>query len=184
MTRSPSLWPTIVASALSTALLLPFSCAGLSNGFDGVAGSGDDVASGDERERPATCEAGVCPQDTVAVDACTPLRERTCGACAASASCEAATLLARYEPERCADALVDEQRFPTCTARPCDGLMKQVCGDTTPTEACRANPGCGPAEVLYERATSPLSTTDEIAQAEASCAKALTDDAVFAPCGA
>ena len=70
----------------------------------------------------AVSKKGVVPQAYVSRDE-------------ASAACEAATLLSRYEPERCTAALDDEQKFPACTARPCEGLMARVCGGTTPTEA-------------------------------------------------
>ena len=184
MTRSPFLLSAIVASALSTGLLLPFSCAqtGGDLRFGADPGSGDDVTpEADETAAPG-CTDAACAEADAGVADCAPLLARTCGGCADSASCEAATLLSRYEPQRCAAALIDEQTFPTCTARSCDGLMERVCGGTTPTDACLTNPGCGPAQVLYERATSASSSTAESAQAEASCAAALTDDAVFAPC--
>ena len=182
MTRSPYLVSLIVASALSTGLLLPFACGGIRGPTFGSAGSDDD----DREVVPSLDEAAPCSGDEC-LDAraadCATLVARTCGGCTVSAACKAATLLSTYEPEGCAGALLDEQTFPTCTARPCVGLMERVCGGTTPTEACASTPGCAPARVLYERSTSPSSTTAEIEQADASCAAALTDDAVFAPCG-
>lgn len=183
MTRSPYLVSLIVASALSTGVLLPFSCARAADGFDGVGASGDEPEPPGVQGTNDPCVDVACVEAGARTDDCAPLVARTCGGCADSASCEAATLLSRYEPERCTAALVDEQKFPTCTARPCDALMTRVCGGTTPTAECASNPGCDPARVLYERSTSPSSTTAAIQQADASCAAALTDDAVFAPCG-
>jgi hypothetical protein len=177
MTRSSFFVPTIVVSALVTGLLLPFACAGgaLPPGFGSAPSDDDDDGDVDPNGTPVA-------RADASVEDCPALLVRTCGGCTESASCEAATLLARYEPARCTAALDDEQKFPECTARQCEGLMLRVCGATTPTEACASNPGCGPATVLYERSTSSSSSTAEIEQADASCAAALTDDAVFAPC--
>lgn len=184
MNRSPLLVSAIVASALSTGVLLPFSCSADDRAllFGELGDSGDDAAPPGGGQEPNRCDDEGCADAGAEADDCAPLVERTCGACADSAACEAATLLARHERDRCTEALFDERRFPTCTERPCERLMERVCGGDPPTEACVTNPGCGPAQVLFERSRSSTSR-DEIDQADASCAAALTDDAVFAPCG-
>jgi hypothetical protein len=145
-------------------------------------GEGEGEGVGESNSNGTRDDPSVCATCDGAVDPCQVLVERACGACADSAGCEAARLVARYEPERCPTALADERRFPPCTASPCDELMTRVCGGTTPTPACSANPGCGPAQVLYTRATAEQATAADIEQAEASCSSALADDAVFAPC--
>lgn len=182
MTRPGLFASTIVASALCAGLLVPFACGEDFTGTRFGFYPDDDDGIGSASEPAPPC-AELCDGEGENVtDGCEDLIARTCGGCAESTACEAATLLARYEPARCRAALDDELKFPACTARPCEGLMKRVCGDTTPTAACAANPGCAPATVLYERSTSTSSSTAEIAQADASCAAALSDDAVFAPC--
>jgi hypothetical protein len=182
MTRPALFVSTIAASALCAGLLVPFACG---DGFTGTRFGfypDDDTGVGSTSDPTLPCAEPCRAEGEAGDDGCADLIARTCGGCAESTACEAATLLARYEPARCWAALDDELKFPACTARPCEGLMKRVCGDTTPTAACAASPGCAPATVLYERSTSTSSSTAEIAQAEASCAAALSDDAVFAPC--
>jgi hypothetical protein len=186
MKRVSSVMPAIVVSALFTGLAVPFACAGSdSSFFDEDFGSGDEDVSppaGTDNNNEAGCVGADCPLQNVDSFDCGPLLQRTCGECADSPACEAATLVARYEPQRCSEAMSDERRFPGCTARACDELMRRVCGGPTPTEACASNPGCGPAEVLFKRSQVSESTA-KVEQAEASCASALTDDVVFAPCG-
>jgi hypothetical protein len=179
---SRALSVSILASALVALVGGFLACDGALRG-DAVALSGDD--SGDEQETntrspPSTCDGGVCAEGS---NACPELVARTCGGCADSAACAAATLLARYEPDGCGAALVDEQTYPACTQSACAALMERVCGGEPPAPACVDNPGCGPARVLWQRATDRSATTESIAAAEASCAAALTDAAVFAACG-
>lgn len=157
-------------------VIVPACSASLSaSGAEGE-GEGEREAAG---AGESICDAGC---SDAAADACARVVARSCGACEGSAGCEAATLLARYEPDRCEGALADERRFPPCAVTTCAALMERVCGGTTPSQACAANPGCAPGQVLYERATASDSTADEVARAESSCARALTDAALFAPC--
>jgi hypothetical protein len=149
-----------------------------------LAGNGD-VPSDKPTEAPDPAkDCDPCPADGLGNQdrVCAGLLARTCVGCEKSPSCAAATLLAQYESERCLEAEQDEQTFPSCTASACSELMNRVCGGTAPREECADNPGCPPATVLWGRATSSEATTAEIAAALSSCATALTDESVFAPC--
>jgi hypothetical protein len=151
------------------------ACSEAGGVFDHSSGSDGD----DDKEVEAVCAEPPClpaPPD------CGPLLARTCSGCATSTACIAATLLANHEPEQCAAAFTDERTFPSCTESACVALMERVCGGVPAQPACVDNPGCGPAQALWERSTVGDATTDEIVAAEASCADALTDEAVFAAC--
>ncbi|MBM4279247.1 MAG: hypothetical protein FJ137_00315 [Deltaproteobacteria bacterium] len=180
---SRALSASILASAALVLVASSVACA-VALRADGVGlypdASGDDSGELASRALEPPCDGWGCGETA---DVCPALLARTCGGCAESAACAAATLLARYEPDGCAAALADEQTYPACTLSSCATLMKRVCGGAPPTAACVDNPGCGPAQVLSQRATDPAAATDAIAAAEASCAAALTDAAVFAACG-
>ena len=126
-------------------------------------------------------DAGVeCAPAIDAAQACEALVAQTCGeTCGESPGCAAATLLQRYEPERCAEALADSQTFPTCELGNCDTLVAKVCGDDV---QCLDAPGCAPALELQTRATDPDAEQVELEQAAAECLQALEDDVIFASC--
>jgi hypothetical protein len=177
MTSSRALLLSIVGSTVFGFLAVPCACA--TDGVDITLSSESDDDEEDSGTVFRDCEAPRCDEHE---HVCEMLVERTCGGCPESAACAAATLLSRHEPEGCAAALGDERTYPACTESACAALMDVVCGGVPPTASCAQNPGCAPAQALWERATSPDGTTQEIAAAEASCAAALTDNDVFAPC--
>jgi len=163
-----------------------------------VAACADSV--GDSFEPPAEvpCEgaegvvdAGFCPAelaadgdldggpgDTPRGDACPGLLLATCGInneCAEDPGCVAADLLARFEPERCAEAAADPRSFPVCALGNCELLASRVCGGDAPA-ACEEAPACAPARELERRADGGD------ASADASCAQALADETLFPAC--
>lgn len=126
-------------------------------------------------------------QEAAARASCDALLAKTCGAtdgprCDDGPACTAAGLLAVHEPGRCEAALSDESAYPPCTASACDSLVARVCGGDPPSDACADAPGCDPALRLQERATDPSSSAAEREDAQASCAQALEDTDIFAPC--
>jgi hypothetical protein len=174
-------WMFVVVVAAAAAVFAIGPACAATNAFGvGSEGEGEGETESATRQPPGLCPTEPCSQD--ALDVCVELVARSCGACADSAGCEAASLLARHEPERCADALADERRFPPCVASACDALMTRVCGGAPPSPSCANHPACGPASVLHARATGAGRGADDIARAEASCAAALTDEQLFSPC--
>jgi hypothetical protein len=149
----------------------------------GLQGSPDFLTDGGEDRE--TCEAGPCPA-LGEVEACAALVTASCGGedggprCDDAPGCEAATLLARYEGERCVDAIDDDVRFPDCTDTSCGVLVARVCGADS---ACRDAPGCDPAQQLLARSVSADAGEVDRRDALDSCAAALQDEDVFAPCG-
>ncbi len=179
---------TLVAGALTGCLA---DGAGLSDELDGgfapcdggFAGNGDAVVvDAGECAVPLDSvfdgegEGAQVPEDNAAV--CAALVAKACGdagECADDGSCAAADLTARFEPENCDEGLADNATFPACTAGSCDRLVEKVCGPAP--QACAEAPGCGPATTLSAR------SDDGDASAEASCGSALSDEALFPPCG-
>lgn len=164
-------------------LLLATACLGLPDAppllLDGGADAGAD---GDGCVPDAGPSDGGCALIGEA-EACASLLAATCGeTCAESPGCAAASLLGRYEPARCADALTDTQTFPVCQLGNCDALVAQACGGDPPLDACIDAPGCGPALDLKARASDADASQAEIDEAKASCLQALEDEVVFAPC--
>jgi hypothetical protein len=121
---------------------------------------GDNNAAGDEVDP-------LCVQ--VLTQSCGPS-----GECERDPGCVAATLLARFEPHRCAEAAADPRSFPPCTLGACQRLTSRVCG--APPSLCESAPACAPARELLRRAEAGD------VDAEASCAQALTDEVVFPAC--
>lgn len=162
------------ALLLSVILCLP----GCSASSDRVGGAGDgdgpDAGAQDAGLFPGEGEGEGGPQ-------CARLVAATCGeTCQESPACAAATLLAQYDPGRCAAALEDTQTFPHCGQGNCETLTNKVCGASG---ACRDAPGCTTAEVLLQRERSPDATQQQVEEASTACRQALEDEVVFAPCG-
>ncbi len=191
-TTGPSTAGTRAVLVAGLALLLGAA------GCPGVDAPGDGGAFGAPPERDVDvdvdvdagadaldCDGGMCVGNFDA-EACAALVVSSCGGdggarCDDSAGCQAATLLARYEGERCAAALSDDQRFPDCEDTACAVLVARVCGGAG---ACADAPGCDPAQRLFLRSVSADAGDADRRDALASCAAALEDADVFAPCGA
>jgi hypothetical protein len=128
-------------------------------------------------------DAGVREEDNSAIGGeditvCGQLRSQSCGPsgeCERDPGCVAATLLARFEPQRCAEAAADPRSFPPCSLGPCQLLTSRVCGGAPPA-LCESAPACAPARELLRRAEAGDP------DAAASCAQALTDEVVFPVC--
>lgn len=137
-------------------------------GFCDSEGVGIDRGlDGGENENPADAE-----------QACAALRLSTCGQsneCERDPGCVAADLVARFEPERCAESAGDARSFPACALGNCTVLASRVCGVGSPG-ACEDAPGCDPARELARRADSGDVSADT------SCAQALADEALFPSC--
>ncbi len=162
-----------------SSLVLISLCVGCLVRTDGSACDPDAGDAGDcqelnpEADRSDGGDGGV---GSPAVDDCTVLLSKACGVaneCAADPGCQAASLVTRFEPERCASALSDNRGYPTCAAGSCDELVAKVCGSTN---ACDADAACEPATVLRERAD------DGDVSAANSCGQALADELVFPRC--
>ena len=172
-------------SLLAAVVAAPFGCATAPNTNLGDEGEGEGEGEGDPATGNSRCDdvSNPCSLDQTALASCTSLIDLTCGtSCTESPSCNAAHLLFRHEPESCADALNHPLTYAPCVVSTCETLMNKVCGGTTPSDGCASNPGCGPATTLYQRTTSGASSAAQVSEAEASCASALSDESVFAPC--
>lgn len=140
----------------------------------------------------AGVDAGFCDPTELATDgpdgggqleqddiACAALRVSACGEndeCLRDPGCVAADLVARFEPERCAEAAGDARSFPPCELGNCTVLTDRVCG-LGEAGACEDAPACAPARELARRADGGDVSAD------ASCAQALADEALFPSCG-
>ena len=142
------------------------------------AGEGVIDAGFCEEERATEGEVDGGADDTPRGLACPGLLEATCGLnneCAQDPGCVAADLLARFEPDRCAEAAADPRSFPPCALGNCELLANAVCGGDAPA-ACEDAPACAPARELQRRAG------EGDASADASCAQALADETLFPAC--
>jgi hypothetical protein len=146
---------------------------------EGVADAGFCVERvGDGGEGESDAPDGGTPNPANFEAECAALVEATCGesdACTDDPGCVAAELLARFEPERCPDALGDARSFPPCSLGTCVVLAAKVCGGAPPA-ACEDAPACAPVRALEARAD------DGDVSANESCASALADEVLFPPC--
>lgn len=151
---------------------------------DSVPQFGDTVGrdSGDAPGESAGPEASF---DGVAGDPrCEELVIASCEpSCEEDPSCEAAQLLREFAPSRCAAALDDEQRYPSCRPGTCAELVARVCGAPTAEGgyACADDPGCGAALQLLARAEAAPAPAEED-EANLACLQASADEALFRDC--
>lgn len=179
-----SVWSAARAASLTLLLAAVFACTGVRLGdglvppevpceaVEGVADAGFCTP-----ELGAEVDDGGEGESTRG-DACPGLLVTTCGVndeCREDPGCVAADLLARFEPEGCAEAAADPRSFPPCALGNCAVLASRVCGGEAPA-ACEEAPGCAPARELQRRAD------DGDASADAACAQALADETLFPAC--
>jgi hypothetical protein len=180
---SRTLWFCAVFPQALLAVVVGCTGVGLGDGFaapevpcepvDGVADAGFCAA-----ELGADVDAADGGPERAEGDACAGLLLTACGLtdeCREDPGCVAADLLARFEPERCAEAAADPRSFPPCALGNCTVLASRVCGGEAPA-ACEDAPGCVPARELERRAA------EGDASADASCAQALADETLFPAC--
>lgn len=160
-------------------------------GCTGTLGDGFEAPDVPCEAADGVVDAGFCPAELAADgdldggdpetprgNACPDLLLATCGLndeCREDPGCVAADLLARFEPEGCAEAAADPRSFPPCVLGNCELLASRVCGGDAPA-TCEDAPGCAPARELQRRAD------DGDASADASCAQALADETLFPAC--
>jgi hypothetical protein len=152
------------------------------------AGWSPDAASGAPGgcEPPEDCDPGSGVEPGTLPPDCQDLTRKVCGYaggpdCDTGPACEAARLLQSYEPEGCASALDDDNRYPECRYGPCDQLVLKACGALEAPQPCEDAPGCAPAWQLWERAQADPSAEERL-RAEESCRQSLSDDLAFRAC--
>jgi hypothetical protein len=173
----------------SCGLFLAFGTALLAMVHSGCAeGVGESLPRSDE----PTCATPPCSDDANEdggsddsgpiegedITVCGQLLAQSCGPfgeCERDPGCVAATLIARFEAQRCTEAANDPRSFPLCSLGACQRLTNRVCGGA-PAPLCESAPACAPARELQRRAEAGD------ADAAASCAQALTDEVVFPAC--
>lgn len=150
----------------------------------GEAGAADDFGDAGPPPDPGA-DSGDESLDAASYPECDDLVVATCGTeggpvCPAAPACEAAQLLSRHEPERCAEAIDDDTRYPDCQESPCDELVNKVCFDAAGERTCESSPGCGPATTLRDEAAEAQGSDLEDALEE--CEAALEDNTLFSRC--
>lgn len=185
---SRALLLVLLVAALSACAALPNSFEGdCVDGDGGVDDGGLELCDGPPPVRdpdPPSSDSGF-DTDQQADMACDQLVSEVCGtgapaACDDAPACAAARLLQQYERSACDNARDNDVTYPDCRPGPCSLLVDRVCGGPSDDALCAEAPGCDPAKVMLERATT--GTAEERADAEASCRASLEDDVVFAAC--
>ncbi|MFZ9888289.1 MAG: hypothetical protein ACO3JL_12375 [Myxococcota bacterium] len=167
-------------------LLLLCMCAGCAPGPDETPRL---PTFNDTLDGGAPAEAGgpAAGFDTVAADPrCAKLVMASCEpSCEDSPSCAAARLLEELAPDRCAAALDDPQRYPSCRPSTCDDLVLRVCGEQNDDGqyVCFDDPGCSAALQLLTRSAAAIDPEEEDA-ANLACLQASVDETLFRDCQA